>query len=74
VASLRISESQTEVADMQVSFVAGDHGDGHNFDGPGGIFAHTFFARSGGNLHFDEDETWSTGSTGCLCTRLITPL
>ena len=50
--------------DIVIRFVAGNHGDGSNFDGVSGVLAHAFFPPpNGGSLagdtHFDEAETWS---------------
>ena len=51
-------------ADIEISFVSGDHGDGNNFDGPGRVLAHAYYpppngGALAGDAHFDEDETWS---------------
>lgn len=49
---------------LNVLFAAGEHGDGHPFDGPGRMLAHTFYPAPpnpeplAGDLHFDEDEPW----------------
>ncbi|MFD3401577.1 matrixin family metalloprotease [Kribbella sp. NPDC058693] len=63
IAARRVSSG----ADIEVRFATGDHGDGANnaFDGPGNVLAHGFSPPSGtgsaidGDLHFDDDETWT---------------
>jgi len=46
-----------------IGFHRRKHGDGHPFDGPGRVLAHTF-APQDGRLHFDADESWSTDPGG----------
>lgn len=49
--------------DIDIGFFSGQHGD-DPFDGPFGTLAHAYYPAWGGDIHFDEDETWSTdGST-----------
>ncbi len=53
---------------ITIQFAHRDHGDGHAFDGPGGILAHTFYPASlnpepiAGDMHMDADEAWRTGA------------
>ncbi|XWS08069.1 hypothetical protein CRYUN_Cryun41cG0046600 [Craigia yunnanensis] len=47
------------VADIEIGFHSGEHGDGNPFDGPQGTLAHAS-PPTGGKLHFDADENWST--------------
>lgn len=43
---------------INMGFYKGEHGDGHPFDGKGGVLAHAF-APTIGKLHFDSDEEWA---------------
>jgi len=53
---------------VNILFAQGDHGDGFPFDGPGGTLAHTFYPPPlsteplAGDVHFDDTESWHTGS------------
>ena len=51
-------QDEDDMADINISFKFGDHGDGANFDGPGGALAHAFLPPQG-ELHFDASESWS---------------
>jgi len=65
VAMLSFRRQRFASADIDIMFVAGAHLDGNKigtFDGAGGTLAHAFYPRFGGNIHFDEDETWTSGS------------
>lgn len=47
-----------EWADIKVSFLGGDHGDGQPFDGILGVLGHSF-APEDGRMHLDIAEQWS---------------
>ncbi|XP_072164174.1 stromelysin-3-like [Diadema setosum] len=52
-----------QMADIVIEFAARVHSDGPiaQFDGPGGTLAHAYFPTNG-DLHFDEDETFTVRS------------
>ncbi|KAM9390165.1 LOW QUALITY PROTEIN: matrix metalloproteinase-27-like [Phaethornis superciliosus] len=55
------------IADIMIAFGTRAHGHcPRYFDGPLGVLAHAFPPGSGfgGDVHFDEDEDWTTGSAG----------
>ncbi|RXN13193.1 matrix metallo ase-18-like protein [Labeo rohita] len=59
---LKFRRQRKSDADIVISFNSKDHEDGSPFDGEGGILAHAFFPGPGigGDVHFDDEEAWST--------------
>ncbi|XP_022764698.1 metalloendoproteinase 5-MMP-like [Durio zibethinus] len=51
--------AEDHIADIEIGFHSGEHGDGYPFDGPQGTLAHAS-PPTGGKLHYDADENWST--------------
>ena len=64
-----IQVSTPNQADLKLKWAAGNHGDGHPFDGNVGVLAHAFSpppagGSYAGELHFDDDENWSIDGSG----------
>ncbi|OCT93200.1 collagenase 3 [Xenopus laevis] len=61
VTPLHFIQIHSGTADIMISFGEREHGDFFSFDGPSGILAHAFYPGQGfgGDVHFDEDETWT---------------
>uniref|UniRef100_A0A8C3IVP9 Peptidase metallopeptidase domain-containing protein n=1 Tax=Chrysemys picta bellii TaxID=8478 RepID=A0A8C3IVP9_CHRPI len=55
-------------ADIMISFGTKEHGDFFPFDGPFNQLAHAFSPREnfGGDIHFDNDETWTNDTRGAF--------
>jgi len=56
---IRFEETSSSSADIKIRFEKYEHGDGNSFDGPGGVLAHAYYPRFGGDAHFDDSEHWS---------------
>lgn len=65
-AGLTFTETGTAGLENSIDILWGadDHGDPYPFDGPSGTLAHAFYPEFGGDMHFDEDETWTTSGGG----------
>ena len=50
-------------ADIDIKFAVLDHGDGNPFDGPGNINGHAFYPRYGGDVHLNDDQTFTAYET-----------
>ena len=49
-------------ADINIRYDIFWHGDNFPFDGYGGSLAHAFFPEYGGDVHFDDNEIWTSGT------------
>lgn len=60
------STQDDQKSKVLVRFLKGSHGDPYPFDGKGGTFGHVFYPDSSKDLpvevHFDDDETFTTGT------------
>jgi hypothetical protein len=59
VAPLSFTLTSCDEADIEMLFAAGDHCGGGDFDGSSGVLAHAWHPADGGDVHFDDDETWT---------------
>jgi len=76
VSPLTISESLSSAeAEIRLQYSTLRHGDcGFPFDSEGGVLAHAFYPHSGqlaGDVHFDDDETWSHDARQGIHARAV---
>jgi hypothetical protein len=71
VSPLRFTRiANSSLADIEVGWETGSHGDGAPFDGVGNVAAHGFYPETG-LLHFDDAETWTNWSSSHSGTDLL---
>uniref|UniRef100_A0A663LQT9 interstitial collagenase n=1 Tax=Athene cunicularia TaxID=194338 RepID=A0A663LQT9_ATHCN len=66
VTPLTFQKVEDKEADIMISFAYRDHKDNSPFDGPNGQLAHAFQPGEGigGDVHLDEEETWTKDGRG----------
>lgn len=66
VAQLDFVAKNEGTANIEISFVKGNHGDDElgSFDGPGGTLAHAFYPIKHKGIHFDDDEQFTIDADG----------
>jgi Matrixin len=63
-----LGQAATDLRTLNIFFASGAHGDGYPFNGPS-VLAHTFYPAPpnpepiAGDMHFNADESWHTGSS-----------
>ena len=70
VSTLSFSEV-TSSENITIGFYTGSHGDSSAFDGAGSVLAHAYYPNYGGDVHFDDDETWSTSTSSGTHLRTV---
>ena len=78
VTPLTFTRVASGLADIDIIFAYGDHGDGIPFKNDSNApVAHTFDVINGGDIHFNEATNWTTSSTGTAKSnwfRLLTSI
>jgi hypothetical protein len=61
VSSLKFKKVPADLhkIDIQITFNVKAHGDDDPFDGQNGVLAHAYFPQYGGDMHVDDEETWT---------------
>ncbi|KAK2719648.1 hypothetical protein QYM36_005209, partial [Artemia franciscana] len=59
---LNFFKRETGGVHIEIRFESYKHGDGYPFDGPGSTLAHADVPINGGDVHFDDTETWTINS------------
>jgi matrix metalloproteinase-14 (membrane-inserted) len=70
VSNLEFVRVESDNPKINILFVERDHGDEDPFDGPGGVLAHAYFPRYGGDMHVDNEESWTLNTPQVKCIPL----